>query len=698
VRHTHDVIDAIRDLNLTMEMIWATSNQFAFSGKESDLDNYGASVRRAKIDEAEIRALTADNPVQGDQLLGARALIEESIQRADVIIESRRRQGKEAAPSFIHAGGNEQIKNEFQAKVGEMQREESRLLALRRAENEIDLSQAKWIVILGTVAGILVTAIAAWTVLAENARRQVSEDALQKSEEKLRVLLDGIYDYAIFMLDPEGCVASWNAGAERIKGYLSREIIGHNFSCFYRPEDIRQGKPEGALRSATEHGRHEEVAIHVRKDGSEFLASVILTPLRNAAGGLLGFSEIFHDLTEHRRSEARYRGLLEAAPDGMVVANQTGEIVLLNSQAERMFGYHRDELLGQNVKNIIPEGFAERLIADAHRATLGIPAQEIGSGIELSGRCKDGTRFPIEIMLSPLESADGVLITAAIRDISERLRLAQQLHQCQKMEALGQLTGGIVHDFNNLLTVVIGNLGLLGPLVQGNEEALKRVRTAQKAAARGVDITRRLLVFSNNDVWMPAFVSLGDSIQNVIEMASRALGANITITTHLDLSLPQVYVDAASLESALLNLAVNARDAMPEGGSILISSLPLDLVGHHPLVTAGGLKMGHYVCVKVTDTGQGMSPKTLDRACEPFFTTKPRDKGTGLGLAMVYGLMKRSDGAVWIDSELGHGTTVSLYFPVREDTPHLVAKETIMAISPRLDSAAPVVDDKQNPH
>ena len=222
MRHTHDVIDAILDLNLTMEMIWATSNQFAFSGKESDLDNYGASVRRAKIDEAEIRALTADNPVQGDQLLGARALIEESIQRADVIIESRRRQGKEAAPSFIHAGGNEQIKNEFQAKVGEMQREESRLLALRRAENEIDLSQAKWIVILGTVAGILVTAIAAWTVLAENARRQVSEDALQKSEEKLRVLLDGIYDYAIFMLDPEGCVASWNAGAERIKGYLSR--------------------------------------------------------------------------------------------------------------------------------------------------------------------------------------------------------------------------------------------------------------------------------------------------------------------------------------------------------------------------------------------------------------------------------------------------------------------------------------------
>src|SRR5271157_5986850 len=207
----------------------------------------------------------------------------------------------------------------------------------------------------------------------------------------------------------------------------------------------------------------------------------MLSPLESAEGILV--TAAIRNISARKAAEehlvqmeSRYRGLLEAAPDAMVVVNQAGEIVLVNVQAERQFGYRRDELFGQKVKNIIPDGFAERLIADATRSTAEASAQQMGmGGIELSGRRKDGSEFPIEIMLSPLESADGILVTAAIRDISARKILEKQLHQSQKMEAVGQLTGGIAHDFNNLLGVIIGNLDLLDRLVAGNETAIKRV-------------------------------------------------------------------------------------------------------------------------------------------------------------------------------------------------------------------------------
>ena len=268
-------------------------------------------------------------------------------------------------------------------------------------------------------------------LLGELSERKRVEEALRDSEEKFRLLLGGIQDYAIFMLDPRGQVVSWNAGAERIKGYTAEQIIGHNFSRFFPPEDIKRGRPEEILRMTAASGRQEEQGMRVRKDGTRFLANVTLTALRDSAGNLRGFSEFSHDLSESKESGAKYRGLLEAAPDAMVVVNQRGEIVLLNVQAEKQFGYHRDELVGQKVKSIIPEGFAERLIADGTRTAADALAQQIGTGIELSGRRKDGSEFPIEIMLSPLENAEGILVTAAIRDITVRKEAEKHLAQME---------------------------------------------------------------------------------------------------------------------------------------------------------------------------------------------------------------------------------------------------------------------------
>src|SRR6202521_5305711 len=259
--------------------------------------------------------------------------------------------------------------------------------------------------------------------------RRVADEALRDCEEKYRILLDEIQDYAIFMLDPRGQIVSWNAGAERIKGYGAEQIIGRNFSCFFPPEDIKRGRPEEVLRLTAASGRHEEHGMRVRKGASRFFASVTFTALRDPAGNLRGFSEVSRDLSESTESEAKYRGLLEA--DAMVVVNPGGEIVLLNVQAEKQFGYHRDELLGQEVKNIIPQGFAERLIADGTRTAAEALAQQIGTGIELTGRRKDGSAFPIEIMLSPLESAEGILVTAAIRDISVRKQAETTLLTCE---------------------------------------------------------------------------------------------------------------------------------------------------------------------------------------------------------------------------------------------------------------------------
>ena len=532
-------------------------------------------------------------------------------------------------------------------------------------------------------------------------RKALTED--KESEARYRGLMEAAPD-GMVVVNQDGEIVLLNARAEKQFGYRRDELLGQKVTNII-PEGFAERLIADETRTAAE-ALAQQIGTGIelygrRKDGSEFPIEIMLSPLESAEGILV--TAAIRDITVRKdaekhlaQMEARYRGLLEAAPDGMVVVNQGGEIVLLNARAEKQFGYRRDELLGQKVKSIIPEGFAERLIADALRTTAEALAQQIGTGIELHGRCKDGTVFPIEIMLSPLESAEGILVTAAIRDISERKQLERQLHQSQKMEAIGQLTGGIAHDFNNLLGVIIGNLDLLDRLVAGNEAAVKRVQTAQKAAARGADITRRLLVFSSNEELKPSVVLLGDSIQNMIELAGRALGAEIKITTHFDESVPPMFVDPAGLESALLNLVVNARDAMPKGGSITISSQLQTLEDSHPAVQTGDLKAGRYVCVSVTDTGDGMSRETLERAFEPFFTTKPRNKGTGLGLAMVYGFVKQSGGAVRAYSELGQGTTVSFYLPLAADLAQPVPAGAPKPLNAKMGGTVLVVDDEED--
>src|SRR5450755_4740437 len=429
VSHTHKVLESIQDLVFAVEGIESNSRGFALTGKKSYLESYRAGLLKVAQDQAAIRSLTLDNPEQRQQVPALESLTAQKIERTETVI--RRHQVRGPGMDATQTGSGQGTMDEFLAVVGKLQDEELRLLVLRNADTNRRLNQTKMALIFGTVLGLLIVASAGWSAQRDNSARGRAERALGDSEEKYRMLLDGVHDHAIFLLDPGGRVVSWNAGAERIKGYTSEQVIGQNFSCFFSPEDIKHRRPEEVLRMTAASGRHEERGMRVRKDGSQFLANVVFTALRDAAGNLQGFSEISRDLSESKESEAKYRGLLEAAPDAVVVVNQRGEIVLLNVQAEKQFGYRRDELVGQKVKSIIPEGFAERLIADGTRSAAEALAQHIGTGIELNGRRKDGSEFPIEIMLSPLENTEGILVTAAIRDISVRRAAEKHLAQME---------------------------------------------------------------------------------------------------------------------------------------------------------------------------------------------------------------------------------------------------------------------------
>ena len=516
----------------------------------------------------------------------------------------------------------------------------------------ISLAQTKTALILGTVVALVIATAAAWSVQRDRYGRGFAEGALRDSEEKYRILLDGVQDYAIIMLDPRGKVVSWNAGAERIKGYTSEQIIGQNFSCFFPPGDIKRGRPEEILRMTAASGRHEEQVMRVRRDGSRFLGSVTFTALHDPAGNLRGFSEISRDLSESKESEKRYRGLLEAAPDAMVVVNQGGEIVLLNVQAEKQFGYHRDELVGHKVKNIIPEGFAERLIADALRSAEDALAQQIGTGIELYGRRKDGSDFPIEIMLSPLERAEGILVTAAIRDITTRKKaeadLLQKVEELNRSnEELGQFAYVASHDLQEPLRMVASYTQLLSRRYKGklDSDADEFIFFAMDGASRMQRLIQDLLAYSR--VGTKGKDRLDTSSEEALEQdvinLRGAVEESGALVTHDP--LPTVLADEMQLIQLFQNLVGNAIKYQSPGVPRV----------HISAAKNGGKKW----IFAVQDNGLGIDSEYFGKIFGMFQRLHKREEfaGTGIGLAICKKIVERHGGNISVESQPGHGST-----------------------------------------
>jgi PAS domain S-box-containing protein len=381
---------------------------------------------------------------------------------------------------------------------------------------------------------------------------QGSGIALVESEHKFRMLVQGVIDYAIYMIDPQGYITNWNLGGERIKGYSVEEIVSQHFSRFYTPEDRAVGIPSRALAIAAGEGRYEGEGWRIRKDGSRFWAGVVIDRILDSEGKLIGFAKVTRDMTEKRRAE----------------------------------------------------------------------------------------------------------------EALEQARAA--LAQAQKMEAVGQLTGGVAHDFNNLLTVITNSLDLLERRVRGDVQTRRIIDSAQRAAERGARLTEQLLAFSRRQPLRPEIHGINALIEGFEAVLRRACPEPIELEMTLAPLPLAANIDSAQFETALLNLIVNARDAMPNGGSLQISTR-LKTIGAAKAKAMSDIAPGEYVVVSVADTGEGMPPEVVNRVFEPFFTTKEVGKGSGLGLSQVYGFVTQSGGHVAVDSAPGSGTTVALYLPAADE-------------------------------
>jgi len=365
---------------------------------------------------------------------------------------------------------------------------------------------------------------------------------------------------------------------------------------------------------------------------------------------------------------AKLRGILESAVTAIITIDHRGLIETVNPATERLFGYDAQELIGQNVKVLMPEPYrSEHDGYIANYAETGVK-KIIGIGREVSGRRKDGTTFPLHLSVSEFEAEGRRYFTGMIHDISDRKHVEDALRESerrlahsQKMEAVGQLTGGIAHDFNNLLLVITGNLELLEPRLL-DDESRSLLKEAQDAAALGSKLTDQLLTFARRRHMDAHTIQLNDLVVSITDMLRRTLGEHITLSTSLAREVWATRADPGQFQSAIVNMAVNARDAMVQGGKLVIETRNMVFDEQH-IDSQSELQPGEYVQLSISDTGAGMPPDVRDRVFEPFFTTKEKGKGTGLGLAMVYGFVKQSGGHVTIYSEIGHGTTINLYLP-----------------------------------
>ena len=490
---------------------------------------------------------------------------------------------------------------------------------------------------------------------------------LHASDERFRMLVQGVTDYAIFMLDPNGFVTNWNAGAARIKGYTADEIIGKHFSNFYTEEDRQNGLPNEVLETARQTGRYEAEAWRVRKDGTKFWANVVIDAIRDESGRLIGFAKITRDITERRKVQealaetaALARGIIDTALDAFVQIDQCGIVLEWNAQAQAIFGYSRQEAIGKYLADLIVPRSGRR----AHRKGLQRylrtgAGRVLGQRVQLQAVRRDGKEITVELSITALQRGEGHVFNGFIRDLTEKLEAEAQLHHAQKMEAIGQLTGGVAHDFNNLLTAIVGNLEMLAGILPPADTTRRYAQGALRAALRGSQLTSQLLAFSRREDVRPEIMNINDLLRETLMLCQRTVGEGIEIELLLQEDIWPCHVDSAEFSAAVLNLAANARDAMNRSGRLTLRT---------DNVTAGGgygldLLAGDYVVLSVNDTGCGMSAKLIERAFEPFFTTKEVGKGTGLGLSQVYGFAKQSGGTARIESKVGKGTTVHIYIP-----------------------------------
>jgi PAS domain S-box-containing protein len=488
-------------------------------------------------------------------------------------------------------------------------------------------------------------------------------------ERWLRAVMETAAD-GIILIDAGGIVLMFNLACERLFKYSADEVIGQNVKMLM-PGPYRE-EHDHYLGNFQRTGERKIIGIGrevfgQRKDGTTFPMDLAVGEARQDEGSI--FVGIIHDLTERERveralreSSARLRAVVETAVDGVILIDARGRILMFNPACEKLFQYRSDEVTHENVKLLMPssyrvehDGYIRNFLETAERKIIGI-------GREVVGQRKDGSTFPMDLSVGEAKQDGEAIFVGIIHDLTERKRTEEQLVQAQKMETVGQLSGGIAHDFNNLLTVIVGNAEFLSENLKSRQDLKQLADDIGRAGDRGAELTQRLLAFGRRQILLPVEIECNGLLDSMHKLLRRTLREDIEIKTDFDPDLPSAFADPAQLESAVLNIALNAQDAMPTGGRLTISTANASLDAHykslHPEILPG-----EYVLVSITDDGEGMPKEVIERVFEPFFTTKEVGKGSGLGLSMVYGFVKQSNGHVSIYSEPGLGMTIRIYLP-----------------------------------
>jgi two-component system cell cycle sensor histidine kinase/response regulator CckA len=502
--------------------------------------------------------------------------------------------------------------------------------------------------------------------LRHSVERKIMDDALFGEKERAQVTLNSIGD-AVVCTDIAGNITFLNLVAEQMTGWSRQEAVDRPMAevCRILDATTRKISPK-PMGKAIVQNRIQHLSsncILIRQDGFEIPIENSVAPIYDRQGQATGAVTVFRDITERKRREddlSRLAAVVESSYDAIVSLTPQGVILTWNHGAERMYGYSAEEAIGQSILVLSPVAQP----VEGSRLLKMVERGEAVEQFETARAKKDGTQIQVAITLSPIKDSDGdvVGVSSVARDITESKHLEEMFRKSQKMEAVGLLAGGIAHDFNNLLSVIIGYSEMLLDSTQNDIKMHSRCEEIKKAGDRAASLTRQLLAFSRQQVLEPKVLNLNTVVLETGKMLKRLIGEDIELLTTLDSTLGSVKVDPGQVEQIIMNLVVNARDAMPDGGKIVIETSNAELddkYAHlHP-----PLRAGRYVLLAVTDTGTGMDQQTQSRIFEPFFTTKELGKGTGLGLATVYGVVKQSGGYIWVYSELGHGSVFKAYLP-----------------------------------
>ena len=552
-----------------------------------------------------------------------------------------------------------------------------------------------------------------WPEFVTELRAEVAE--LRRSDAHHRAVVDSAIDYAIVATDPDGHVTSWNEGACRILGWTEEEMIGAPLHRFFTDEDVANGQVETEMGQALATGHGKDERWHKRKNGERFWASGELTVLRDDNDHAIGYVTVLRDRTEQRRADeernrledqlrrlneklasdvshrtAERNQLWEASPDLLVIINFEGVFREVNPAWTDVLGYEPGELVGQHVDSLVhPDDILSTARALRDAAVGPLPV------VENRYRHKDGSYRQISWVAAPDYEHDMIYATgrdvSAAREAQLALRRAEdQLRQSQKVEAVGQLTGGVAHDFNNLLTVIRGSVDLLRRPDLTEERRTRYIDAIANTADRAAKLTSQLLAFARRQTLKPTVFDARKNILNLKDMLTTLTGSRVEITVNVPDHPCLIHADPGQLDTAIINMAINARDAMSGEGKLAITVADWDKI---PAVRAHAAVRGDFVAVSITDTGEGVSPDKIDHIFEPFFTTKGVGQGTGLGLSQVFGFAKQSGGEIAVESRDGEGATFTLYLPRSADERSELETAERHDISQRHDACVLVVED-----